>query len=100
MAVLGGAGRVYGAILGAAGITVLRDQLQNLLPWLFGHTGNFEAIAYGAVLVLVWLPLVPAAPMAASGFWIGLVLGLTIAAVLLTGFLNRLSLQRLHTSIS
>jgi branched-chain amino acid transport system permease protein len=53
MAVLGGAGRVYGAILGAAGITVLRDQLQNVLPWLFGHTGNFEAIAYGAVLVLV-----------------------------------------------
>jgi branched-chain amino acid transport system permease protein len=32
---------------------VLRDQLQNLLPWLFGHTGNFESIAYGAVLVLV-----------------------------------------------
>jgi len=53
MAVLGGAGRVYGAILGAAGITVLRDQLQNILPWLFGSTGNFEAIAYGAVLVLV-----------------------------------------------
>jgi branched-chain amino acid transport system permease protein len=53
MAVLGGAGRVYGAILGAAAITVLRDQLQNILPWLFGHTGNFEAIAYGAVLVLV-----------------------------------------------
>ncbi|UZE50674.1 branched-chain amino acid ABC transporter ATP-binding protein/permease [Rhodopseudomonas sp. P2A-2r] len=53
MAVLGGAGRVYGAILGAAGITVLRDQLQNLLPWLFGQTGNFDAIAYGAVLVLV-----------------------------------------------
>ena len=43
-----------------------------------------------------WFPLAPAAPMAASGFWIGLVLGLTIAAVLLTGFLNRLSLQRLH----
>jgi branched-chain amino acid transport system permease protein len=53
MAVLGGAGRVYGAILGAAGITVMRDQLHNLLPWLFGHTGNFESIAYGAVLVLV-----------------------------------------------
>ena len=34
-------GRVYGAILGAAGITVLRDQLQNLVAWLFGHTGNF-----------------------------------------------------------
>jgi branched-chain amino acid transport system permease protein len=53
MAVLGGAGRVYGAILGAAGITVLRDQLQNFLPWLVGNTGNYEAIAFGAVLVLV-----------------------------------------------
>jgi branched-chain amino acid transport system permease protein len=53
MAVLGGAGRVYGAILGAAGITFLRDQLQNFLPWLVGNTGNFEAVAFGAVLVLI-----------------------------------------------
>ncbi len=53
MAVLGGAGRVYGAILGAAGITFLRDQLQNVLPWLIGNTGNFETIAFGAVLVLI-----------------------------------------------
>ena len=53
MAVLGGAGRVYGAILGAAGITFLRDQLQNFLPWLIGTTGNFETIAFGAVLVLI-----------------------------------------------
>jgi branched-chain amino acid transport system permease protein len=53
MAVLGGAGRVYGAILGAAGITFLRDQLQNFLPWLVGNTGNFETIAFGAVLVLI-----------------------------------------------
>ena len=42
MAVLGGAGRVYGAILGAAGITVLRDQLQNLLPWLIGQHRQFR----------------------------------------------------------
>jgi branched-chain amino acid transport system permease protein len=53
MAVLGGAGRVYGAILGAAGITFLRDQLQNFLPWLIGNTGNFETVAFGAVLVLI-----------------------------------------------
>jgi branched-chain amino acid transport system ATP-binding protein/branched-chain amino acid transport system permease protein len=53
MAVLGGAGRVYGAILGAAGITFLRDQLQNWLPWVMGNTGNFETIAFGAVLVLI-----------------------------------------------
>jgi branched-chain amino acid transport system permease protein len=62
MAVLGGAGRVYGAILGAAGITVLRDQLQNFLPWLVGNTGNFEAIAFGAVLVLIL-------QYASSGLW-------------------------------
>ena len=62
MAVLGGAGRVYGAILGAAGITVLRDQLQNILPWLVGNTGNFESIAFGAVLVLIL-------QTASSGLW-------------------------------
>jgi branched-chain amino acid transport system permease protein len=62
MAVLGGAGRVYGAILGAISITVLRDQLQNVLPWLFGKTGNFDVIAYGAVLVLVLLT-------APNGLW-------------------------------
>ncbi len=44
------------------------------------------------------LPWAPAAPMAATGFWIGLVLGLTVAAVLLTWYLDRLSRQRLHVS--
>jgi branched-chain amino acid transport system permease protein len=62
MAVLGGAGRVYGAILGAAGITFLRDQLQNFLPWLIGNTGNYETIAFGAVLVLIL-------QTASSGVW-------------------------------
>ncbi|CAM2807543.1 MATE family efflux transporter [Janthinobacterium lividum] len=40
----------------------------------------------------------PAEPMGAAGFWIGLVTGLTVAAVLLTWYLNRLSLQRLRTA--
>ncbi|MEI2733916.1 MAG: branched-chain amino acid ABC transporter ATP-binding protein/permease [Rhodoblastus sp.] len=51
MAVLGGAGRIYGAILGAAGVTVLRDQLQDILPHLVGATGNYETIVFGAILV-------------------------------------------------
>lgn len=42
-----------------------------------------------------WLPWRAAAPMAATGFWIGLVLGLTIAAGLLVWLLNRLSLRRI-----
>jgi MATE family multidrug resistance protein len=41
-----------------------------------------------------WFPWSPARPMAATGFWIGLVLGLTVAAVLLAWSLNRLSKQR------
>ena len=51
MAVLGGAGRIYGAVLGAAGVTVLRDQLQDILPHLVGATGNYETIVFGAILV-------------------------------------------------
>lgn len=53
MAIVGGAGRVYGALLGAAGVTFLRDQLQNVLPLLVGSRGNYETIVFGALLVLI-----------------------------------------------
>lgn len=52
MAVVGGAGRVYGAIAGATGITFLRDQVQDWLPLLVGSAGNYEIVVFGAVLVL------------------------------------------------
>lgn len=52
MAVVGGAGRVYGAIAGATGITFLRDQVQDVLPLLVGSAGNYEVVVFGAVLVL------------------------------------------------
>ncbi len=52
MAVVGGAGRVYGAIAGATGITFLRDQVQDYLPLLVGSAGNYEIVVFGAVLVL------------------------------------------------
>ncbi|MFC5512164.1 MATE family efflux transporter [Massilia jejuensis] len=41
-----------------------------------------------------WFPWSPSVPMESTGFWIGLVLGLTIAAVLLTWSMERLSRQR------
>jgi len=52
MAVIGGSGRVFGGILGAVGVTLLRDQLQNIVPWLLGTSGNLETIVFGAILVL------------------------------------------------
>jgi len=65
-------------------------QIQVLAFWGF-------ALPLGIILGLApaWFPWSPAEPMAANGFWIGLVLGLTIAAVLLTWSLERLSRRRL-----
>ncbi|MEC4723495.1 branched-chain amino acid ABC transporter ATP-binding protein/permease [Noviherbaspirillum sp. CPCC 100848] len=53
MAVVGGAGHVWGAILGATLLTVLKDQLQFILPKLLGANGNFEIIVFGVMLVLL-----------------------------------------------
>ena len=55
----------------------------------------------GCVLGLApaWLPWRPVEPMAAQGFWIALVLGLTIAALGLLWLLNRLSLQRVGVAL-
>ena len=53
MAVLGGAGYVWGAVTGAALTKLLEDQLQVLLPQLFGTSGSYETIVFGIVLVLV-----------------------------------------------
>jgi MATE family multidrug resistance protein len=51
------------------------------------------SLPLGCVLGLApgWLPLSPAAPMAARGFWIALVVGLTVAALGLSWYLDRLS---------
>jgi MATE family multidrug resistance protein len=56
------------------------------------------ALPVGWILGLApaWFPWSPSKPMAATGFWIGLVLGLTVAAVLLTWALNRVSKQRMQ----
>jgi MATE family multidrug resistance protein len=41
-----------------------------------------------------WVPGAPSAPMEATGFWIGLVVGLSFAGGALAWFLARLSNQR------
>jgi MATE family multidrug resistance protein len=60
------------------------------------------ALPVGWILGLApaWFPWSPAEPMKATGFWIGLVLGLTVAAVLLAWSLNNLSKLRVREARS
>ena len=53
MAILGGAGSLWGGVLGAGVVTVLRDQLNDWLPRLFGRPGNFEGMAFAAIVIVV-----------------------------------------------
>jgi branched-chain amino acid transport system permease protein len=53
MAVVGGMGSVYGAFLGAAVVKIAEDQLQVLLPRLFGSSGSYEVVLFGMALVAI-----------------------------------------------
>jgi ABC-type branched-subunit amino acid transport system ATPase component/ABC-type branched-subunit amino acid transport system permease subunit len=53
MAVIGGASQVWGAVIGAAVITVLKQWLQDILPKLLGQSGNFEIIVFGVLIILM-----------------------------------------------
>src|SRR5436190_2629793 len=53
MAVIGGVGHVWGALLGAGVVKVLEDQLQVWLPRLLGGSGSYEIIVFGVLLVLM-----------------------------------------------
>ncbi len=53
MIVIGGAGQVWGALVGAGVFTVLKQWLQDWLPKLLGQTGNFEVIVFGFGMVLL-----------------------------------------------
>jgi branched-chain amino acid transport system permease protein len=53
MAVIGGAGYVWGALLGAAVITVSKTWLQDILPQIVGQAGNFEVIVFGILMIVI-----------------------------------------------
>ncbi|MFB9953440.1 ATP-binding cassette domain-containing protein [Rhizobium puerariae] len=53
MAVVGGAGYVWGAIFGASIVLVLKELLQRFLPDIIGTTANFEMIVFGCLLVVI-----------------------------------------------
>ena len=70
MAVLGGAGQVWGAVVGASLVVLLKDALQRIVPALFGTTAQYETIVFGVLLVVIlqvardglWPRLVALAP--------------------------------------
>ncbi|WP_172839757.1 branched-chain amino acid ABC transporter permease, partial [Variovorax paradoxus] len=53
MAVVGGAGHLWGAVLGATLITLLKEKLQDVLPALLGTSGNFEVVVFGLLMLFV-----------------------------------------------
>ncbi len=53
MAVIGGATQVWGAVVGAGVVTLLRDWLRDWLPRLIGQSGNFEIIVFGALMIVL-----------------------------------------------
>ncbi|WP_428487547.1 ABC transporter permease subunit [Rhodopila sp.] len=58
MVVIGGVSQLGGAVIGAAVVVVLRDQLTELLPRLLGSSGNFETVVFslGVILLLQYAP--------------------------------------------
>ena len=53
MAVIGGVGHVWGAIVGAGLVKLLDDYLQVALPALIGTSGSYEVIVLGIAMVLL-----------------------------------------------
>src|SRR6201996_2073934 len=72
IAVGGGAGYVWGGVLGAAIVVVLKEILQDYLPYLFHGEGQLETIVFGMMLVAllqlapdgVWPRLIRLLPLA------------------------------------
>src|SRR5690242_2737344 len=53
MAVVGGAGSVWGAVVGASVITLAKQVLQDVLPGILGRAGNFEIVVFGVLMILL-----------------------------------------------
>ena len=62
VAVVGGAGYVWGGVLGAAIVVILKEILQSYLPYIFGGQVQLETIVFG-ILLVVLLQLAP------TGVW-------------------------------
>lgn len=53
MVIIGGVSHIMGAIAGAAIVVVAKSWLQGILPSLIQTTGNYEIVAFGAIVLLL-----------------------------------------------
>jgi branched-chain amino acid transport system permease protein len=53
MAVIGGSTEVWGAVIGAALLTLLKEWLKDLLPKVLEQSGNYEVVVFGVLVVLM-----------------------------------------------
>ncbi len=53
MITIGGAATMWGAVMGATVVTLLKTLLQGLLPKIIGQAGNYEIIVFGIVMLIV-----------------------------------------------
>jgi branched-chain amino acid transport system permease protein len=53
MVIIGGADLLWGAPLGATLVVVLRDQFNDWIPRLTGRAGNFEALVFSLVVIVL-----------------------------------------------
>ena len=63
MALIGGVGRLWGALLGAGLFTLTKDRLQDVLPQLLGRAGDYDSVVFGLLIVV----LMQHAPGGAAG---------------------------------
>jgi ABC-type branched-subunit amino acid transport system ATPase component/ABC-type branched-subunit amino acid transport system permease subunit len=69
IAVVGGAGYVWGGVLGAAIVVILKEVLQSYLPYLLHGEGQLETIVFGILLVGL-LQLAPAGVWPSLTSWL------------------------------
>lgn len=53
MAVIGGSAQVWGAVIGSAILTLLKEWLKDVLPKIFETNGNYEIVALGLLIILL-----------------------------------------------
>ena len=53
MAIVGGAGQITGAVVGAAFVTLLKNALQDILPVFTRNSGQLEVVVFGALFIAI-----------------------------------------------